>query len=108
MSIYEFLIYTFGLFGLAAFSLLPYRSFSLIRATLTSPGLQRRSLWLCLAIVLSTPALLIESYVLLRIFRCLTTTYCGPGVGSGWIYLAALGFVYGTFEAVSRIIRPRI
>ena len=30
----------------------------------------------------------------LRIFKCLTRSYCGPGVASGWIYLAILGLAY--------------
>jgi hypothetical protein len=38
--------------------------------------------------------------ITMRIFRCLTETYCGPGVASGWIYLAMLGVVYLAFEAV--------
>lgn len=32
--------------------------------------------------------------IALRVFRCLTSSYCGPGVASGWIYLAILGFAY--------------
>ena len=32
--------------------------------------------------------------IALRVFRCLTSSYCGPGVASGWIYLAILGLAY--------------
>lgn len=32
--------------------------------------------------------------IALRIFKCFTSSYCGPGVASGWIYLAILGLAY--------------
>ena len=35
-----------------------------------------------------------------RVSRCLATTYCGPGVASGWIYLAMLGSAYLAFELI--------
>jgi hypothetical protein len=35
----------------------------------------------------------------------LTEAYCGPGVASGWGYLAMLGAVFFAFEAVSYLLR---
>ena len=39
-------------------------------------------------------------YITVSIFRCLTEIYCGPNIASGWFYLAELGVVYLTFEAL--------
>jgi hypothetical protein len=40
-----------------------------------------------------------------RIFKCLTGGYCGPGIASGWLYLAMLGGVYLGFEVGSYLLR---
>ncbi len=38
-----------------------------------------------------------------RVFRCLTETYCGPGIASGWLYRAFVGIVYLGFELITGI-----
>ena len=57
------------------------------------------------ALLVAAAALWSDVQITARIFKCLTETYCGPGVASGWTYLAMLGVVYLAFEAVMFVLR---
>jgi hypothetical protein len=41
----------------------------------------------------------------MRIYKCLTGSYCGPGIANGWLYLALLGVSYLGFEICSYLLR---
>ncbi len=42
-----------------------------------------------------------------RMFHCLTETYCGPGIASGWLFMALWGAVYLAFEAIIFLLQRR-
>ncbi|NHZ38097.1 hypothetical protein [Massilia rubra] len=98
-------VYLLGFVGLAAAGLLPYRSWLLmIDVFKTEVPLARKRSVLVVAALTSAIALWSDIQVVGRVFACLTEAYCGPGVASGWGYLAMLGAVYFAFEAVSYLL----
>jgi glycerol-3-phosphate acyltransferase PlsY len=99
-------VYLLGFVGLAAAGLLPYRSWLLMIDVFKTevPQVRKRSLFV-LAALTSAIALWCEIQVVGRVFACLTEPYCGPGVASGWGYLAMLGAVYIGFEAMNYLLR---
>lgn len=104
-SFFSALIYVLGFVGLVAIGLLPLRVWQVLRST-------RGEKWAFVFVVLiAAVALWNEVRITARIFRCLTETYCGPSIASGWTYLAALGVVYLSFEVavfvLRKIVRPR-
>lgn len=100
-SLFSALIYLLGFIGLASIGLLPLRSWQVLRDVFRSGPLQTPRKMLAVFVVLITAgALWSDVQITARIFRCLTETYCGPGVASGWTYLAMLGVVYLAFEAI--------
>lgn len=110
--VFSALIYLLGFIGLGSIGLLPVRSWQILVNLFKTPlfHIQRRvaTVFIFLLIV---AALWIEVQIVFRLFRCLTQTYCGPSIASGWIYLAILGAVYLTFEMaiflMERICRVR-
>jgi uncharacterized membrane protein len=96
------LIYLLGFIGLAAIGILPIRSWqSLKNAFQSDLKTLSKKLLAMILLIASVCSVWAEVVIVSRIFRCLTGTYCGPGVGSGWIYLAMLGVVYLVFEIFS-------
>lgn len=88
-------MYLFGFIGLAAIGLLPLRTWQVVSNTVVHKSLSfHGELLNGFALLVVLAALWSEVKVVVHIFRCLTETYCGPSVASGWIYLAALGAVY--------------
>lgn len=100
------LIYVLGFIGLASIGLLPIRSWQVLRSVFKGGWSQMPGKVLAAFVVLITVgALWSDLQITARIFRCLTETYCGPSVASGWTYLAMLGVVYLAFEAVVFVMR---
>jgi hypothetical protein len=101
-------VYLLGFVGLAAAGLLPYRSWLLMidvfKTRGPAPQVRKRSVFVVAALTFAI-ALWSEIQVVGRVFTCLTEAYCGPGVASGWGYLAMLGAVYFAFEAVNYLLR---
>ena len=107
---FESIVYVLGFTGLAAIGLLPIRCWRFMTNVV---GRRSRAMPLLalIAFAISLAALVIEFNVIGRVFRCLTETYCGPSIASGWVQLAILGAVYLTFEGLAlvilRISKPR-
>lgn len=95
------LIYLFGFIGLVSIGLLPLRSWHLLRNLFGRGALHApNTMWAIFAVLIVIIAIWSDVQITVRIFRCLTETYCGPSVASGWIYLATLGVVYVLFEGL--------
>ena len=92
--------YLFGFIGLASIGLLPLRSWQVLRSIRGGTSQTSGKLLAVIAVLVTAAALWSDVQITVRIFRCLTQTYCGPSVASGWTYLAMLGVVYLVFEAV--------
>ena len=102
-------VYLLGFIGFAAVGLLPYRSLLLLIDITRSPvPYVRKRFVFVVAIVIFTIALWVHFDIGIRIFHCLTKTYCGPSIASGWVYLAILGIIYIFIEAVSFLLRKVI
>jgi hypothetical protein len=94
------LLYTLGFVGLAAIGLIPYRSWQVLAEMFRRGSLRPTKRVLAFfTVIVVVAALGSDLHITIRIFRCLTESYCGPSVASGWIYLAMLGTVYLAFEA---------
>lgn len=91
------LAYLFGFIGLIAIGIIPIRSWQVMKKHIHSiaKGWNGFSI---LALLLTIAATGVDVLIILRIFHCLTETYCGPSVASGWTYLAILGVVYLVYE----------
>jgi hypothetical protein len=99
-------IYLLGFIGLTAIGILPLRSWQVLRNAFKNNAQQKqKKMLVAFAVIMTVSSLWIDVLIALRIFRCLTETYCGPGVASGWAYLAMLGVVYLFFEALSFLFR---
>lgn len=107
-SLLSALIYLLGFVGLASIGLLPLRSWQVLREALKSSSLKQRKAFVILAVLIAAGALWSDVQTTTRIFKCLTQNYCGPGVASGWSYLAMLGAVYLAFEAVIYVMQKKI
>lgn len=94
------LVYLLGFVGIASIGLLPLRSWQELRNVFKGSKALIAFVALITAVVLWS-----NVQITMRIFKCLTETYCGPGVASGWTYLAMLGAVYLAFEAVIFIVQ---
>ena len=95
------LIYVFGFVGLASIGILPPRAWKALRSVFEgSLAPTPRTASLVFIALMAAVALWAEMQITIRIFRCPTESYCGPGVASGWAYLAMLGAVYFAFEVV--------
>lgn len=89
------LIYLLGFVGLASIGLIPLRVWQVLRRAL---AFKKPKLLIVFLALIATMALWGDAQITTRIFRCLTENYCGPGIASGWVYLAMLGVVYLVFE----------
>lgn len=98
------LIYLLGFIGLASIGLLPLRSWQVLRNVFRSDVTPRKAL-AAFVVLVAAAALWSDVQITVRIFKCLTETYCGPSIASGWTYLAMLGVVYSAFEAVMFVLR---
>ncbi|MEZ0470473.1 hypothetical protein [Luteimonas salinilitoris] len=100
------LIYLLGFIGLASIGLLPLRSWHVLRNVFRSGASHTlRKALAAFAVLIAAAALWSDVQITTRIFKCLTETYCGPSVASGWTYLATLGVVYLAFEAIIFVLR---
>ncbi len=100
------IIYVLGFIGLPAIGLLPLRSWQALKTLLVQKPLMPRGRALAaVAAVAGAFALWIDLQTVARLFNCLTGTYCGPGIASGWTYLAMFGLVYVVFELVFWVLR---
>lgn len=106
MPLLSWLIYLLGFIGLASIGLLPLRSWQVLRNVLKSGAVHMpRKAAAAFAMLIATAAVWSDVQITARIFKCLTETYCGPSIASGWTYLAMLGVVYLAFEAVMFVLR---
>jgi hypothetical protein len=94
------LIYLLGFIGLVSIGVVPLRSWQVLRNVFRSNQLQvpKRAGAATFAVLIVAGALWSDLQITRHIFRCLTETYCGPSVASGWTYLAMLGVMYLVFE----------
>jgi len=92
------LIYGLGALGAIAVFLLPIRCGQLLWSALSCPAKRNRGKMIsAIAFVVAWVAW--AGYdVISSIVGCFTNSYCGPGVGSVWIYLAFFGLIYVCFE----------
>lgn len=94
-------IYALGFLGLFGITLLPLRAYL---------GVRRNSyLWhvsalgkatLLVVTVTAVAAIALSALPAVKVFRCLTESYCGANRASGWFYLAFVGAAYLAFEVV--------
>ena len=101
------LVYIFGFIGLAAVGIIPMRSWQVVTKSL-NPSTRGWNVFSILALLLTLVAIVIDILITSRIFHCLTETYCGPSVASGWIYLAILGVIYLVYEILLLICKKFI
>lgn len=99
------LFHLFGFIGLWAIGLLPYRSFRLMQLLLERRQQRTAKVFIALALVIVGVALWAYFELVSRIHTCLIGPYCGPSLGSGWIYSSMLGVVYLTFEVIGYLIQ---
>ncbi len=110
-SIQQALLSLLGFIGLGAVGLLPYRSWRLLQSLLGRGQRTSQKALSALALVIVVAVLGADIDVASRIHQCLThqymtdSAYCGPSVGSGWIYLSMLGAVYLAFELVGNLMQ---
>jgi hypothetical protein len=89
------MVYALGFVGLAAISLIPLRSWLLLRRFLSHHSRAAALLVGALAGV----TLIFEARIVFRVFHCLMGEYCGASGAQGWILLAMLGAAYLAFES---------
>jgi hypothetical protein len=89
------LFHALGFVGLASIGLIPLRVWQVLRRAL---AFKKPRLLIAFLALMAAMALWGDAQITARIFKCLTENYCGPGIASGWIYLAMLGVVYLVFE----------
>lgn len=100
------LIYLFGFVGLASIGILPLRAWKALRSAFEgSLAPTARTASLVFIALMAAVALWADMQITIRIFKCLTESYCGPSVASGWAYLAMFGAVYFIFEVVVFVIQ---
>jgi hypothetical protein len=106
MPVISVLIYLLGFIGLASIGLLPLRSWQVLKNVFRRgvSSTSRKALTTFVVLV-AAAALWSDIQITTRIFKCLTETYCGPSIASGWTYLAMLGVVYLAFEAVMFVLQ---
>lgn len=94
-------MYVLGFIGMASIGLIPMRSWSFIHwlRRLNVVAKYKIPLYFAFSIFIAT-MLWADVATAIRVFRCLSELYCGPGVASGWVYLAMLGTIYIIYESV--------
>ncbi|KAF1717365.1 hypothetical protein [Pseudoxanthomonas wuyuanensis] len=105
-TLLQFAFYALGFVGLAGISLIPIRSFLVMRQIV---GYWHVSILAKLAIVffalVATALLVAQGHLVVRIFSCLIGEHCGPNRASGWIYVAGIGIWYIVLEVVAFAVR---
>lgn len=97
---FSVVLYVFGFVGLAAMALIPLRAWQILRSAL------RLGKWgFAVLAAFAALTLWVQALMTIKVFNCLIGNYCGPGVASGWSYLALLGGAYLLFEALNYLIR---
>lgn len=105
-GIYGAAVSLLGLVGLVAVGLFPFRATRLLAHVMSvRPRSLRTGACATLGVLMLVLGMTVDVAVALRVFRCLTTSYCGPNLASGWIYLAWLGLTYLVFEVVALVLR---
>ena len=83
------LIYLLGFVGLVSIGVLPLRSLRVLRNVFRRGASHTsRKVLAAFVVLVAAAALWGDVQIMMRIFKCLTRTYCGPGIASGWTYLA--------------------
>ena len=83
-----------GVVGMMSLGLIPYRAWTLLRTRAKN----YRRLAVSGKLIIIIPMIAFNIQISIKIYRCLMGQYCGPSVGSGWIYLGMLGAAYVVFE----------
>jgi hypothetical protein len=102
------LIDLLGFIGLASAGIIPLRAWRMLRHAHASASSNRsKAGWTAFAIVTAGASATFwgDVSISIRVFRCLSGAYCGPGTASGWGYLALLGALYLVFETGYLLIR---
>ena len=94
-----------GFIGMGAIGLLPYRSLRLMQLLLEKRQQRTAKVFIALALVIVGVTLWAYFELVSRIHTCLIGPYCGPSLGSGWIYSSMLGGVYLAFELIGYLIQ---
>ena len=94
-------IYALGFMGVLAITLLPLRTFLVLRNNSHHWHKPTGKAVLLTVVATAVAAIALSAPLAARVFRCLTETYCGPSIASGWLYLAYIGAFYLGFEVVS-------
>ncbi|HKW93890.1 MAG TPA: hypothetical protein VJX92_18505 [Methylomirabilota bacterium] len=87
-------MYVLGVVGMAGMWLIPARAWSLLVLRRVRHPLPHRPLGVLFAIVTFIPiaiSLLVASWAIPRVFRCLSDMVCGPNRASGLLSLAVFG-----------------
>jgi len=98
-------IYALGFLGLFAITLLPLRTFLVLRRNSYlwhASGTGKTALLVVALVAIAAVSLSIPP--LAKVFRCLTETYCGANRASGWFFLAFIGVFYFAFELFSSVV----
>ncbi|MFP1677893.1 hypothetical protein ACLD02_04295 [Alloalcanivorax sp. C16-2] len=109
-DIFSGLIYLLGFIGLFAIGLFPVRFWRTLRnISFRFPSEPYKKIAPYMVVLAISATLWVEIRMISRMFHCLTETYCGPGIASGWFYMALWGAVYLAFEAIIFLLqRPAI
>lgn len=99
------MIYLLGFVGLASIGLIPLRSWQALGLALGRGSLRPNTVFVILISLLAAEAVLSDIKITARILTCLTESYCGPSVASGWTYLTMLGVVYVAFEVLIFVVK---
>jgi len=98
-------IYCFGFIGLAAFGLIPIRTWLIFRYTFIENRRNRIKLVMIPVFALSILVMLFEIEVIRVIHDCFFWFRCGPNRGNRWIHLAFIGCAYVVVEILFLVIR---
>jgi len=99
-------LYVLGVVGMAGVWLIPAHAWSLLLHRRVRHPLPSRPLGVLLAIVTLIPialSLLVASWTIPRVFRCLSDMTCGPNRASGLLSLAEFGAAVLVTEIVWQI-----
>jgi hypothetical protein len=99
------LIYGFGATGFFAVTLLPLRSYLLLRGNknLLSAGGAGVVVYVLLVLVV-VAAVILAAQSLVGVSKCLLGFHCSANRSGGWFFLAGVGFWYLAFELLSALI----
>ena len=95
-------LYALGVLGFFAITLLPLRSWLLLRRnshllSASTFGKVSYALILLAAIL----AIGVSGFILFKVSKCLLGLHCSANRSGGWFFLASIGFWYMAFEVLS-------